>query len=264
MRIACEEIMKRRELMRYAGTGLLATVGLGVTSRWQASQAQTSDGLTVQGLGHTCFLFTGSDRRILVNPFLPIGCTSGYSQPRVTADLVMISSRLLDEGVTEGLPGNPRLLVDPGIYEFTGMQVQGIETDHDDIGGRRFGINVVWRWNQGGFNILHMGGAKAPVTVEQQILMGRPDLLFIPVGNGPKSYTPEEALAAIRVLNPRTIVPTHYRTDAADEATCDILPLDNFLALMEGTPVQRTSGNAITLRRSDLPETGSKIVVVNA
>jgi hypothetical protein len=50
------------------------------------------------------------------------------------------------------------------------------------------------------------------------------------------------------------VIPTHYRTAAADEANCDILPIDNFLALMGGTPVQSV-GNSITIAPGNLPET---------
>ncbi len=254
--------MKRRQLIRYAGAGLLTAVGAGLATNLQVAQAQTSNSVSIQNLGHTCFLFTGDGRRILVNPFRPIGCTAGYRPPQVAADLVMISSRLLDEGVVEGVPGNPRLLAEPGAYQFTGMQVQGIPTDHDRVGGRRFGRNVVWRWNQAGLNILHMGGAAAPITVEQQILIGRPDVLIIPVGGGPKAYDPQEARQAIQTLNPRVIIPSHYRTQAADDAACDIGGLDAFLALMEGTPVRRTT-DSLSLGSADLPESGSRIEVLS-
>ncbi|GAB4230441.1 MAG: MBL fold metallo-hydrolase [Elainellaceae cyanobacterium] len=252
--------MKRRQLMQYAGAGFLATMGLNVLKQ-QSVHAQTG-AVTIQYLGHTCFLFTGDGYRLLVNPFRSIGCTAGYPAPQVAADIVMISSRLLDEGAVEGLPGDPRLLSDPGIYEFPGLQIQGIATDHDDLGGRRFGLNVAWQWAQTGVNILHLGGAAAPITVEQQILMGRPDVLLLPVGNGAKAFTPEEARSAVQTLNPKLIIPTHYRTTAADEASCDILPVDDFLALMEGIPVERV-GNTITVSAGDLPETGARIEVLS-
>jgi L-ascorbate metabolism protein UlaG (beta-lactamase superfamily) len=252
--------MKRRQFIQFAGAGVLTTVGLSLVNR--QAQAQTGS-VTIQFLGHTCFLFTGDGRRILTNPFRPIGCTAGYRAPQVAADLVMISSRLLDEGVTEGLPNDPQVLSEPGVYEFPGMQVQGINTDHDEVGGRRFGSNVVWRWNQGGLNILQMGGAAAPITVEQQILLGRPDVLLIPVGNGPKAFTPEAARNAIQTLNPRLIIPTHYRTQAADEATCDILPIDDFLTLMSGTPIEQVGSDTITLSAASLPESGSVIQVLS-
>jgi L-ascorbate metabolism protein UlaG (beta-lactamase superfamily) len=254
--------MKRRTLIQYAGGGLAAaaaTIGL---SQTQQAQAQTSNAVTIQALGHTCFLFTGGGLRILVNPFRPIGCTKGYRPPRVPADLVMISSRLFDEGSLEGLPGSPRLLAEPGIYEYRGVQIQGVRSPHDRQGGRRFGFNVIWRWNQGGLILAHMGGAAAPIEVEQQILIGRPDVLFVPVGGGPKAYNATEARQAVLGLNPRIIVPTHFRTAAADANACDISPVDEFLALMEGVPVRRP-GDTITLRRSELPSEGSRIELLS-
>ncbi|MBD3883154.1 MBL fold metallo-hydrolase [Phormidium tenue FACHB-886] len=246
--------MQRRQFIQCAGASLAVSFGVGLLDRGGA--IAQSGGVTIQSLGHTCFLFTGDGRRILVNPFRPIGCTAGYRAPNVAADLVMISSRLFDEGVVEGLPGGPRLLDEPGVYEFTGLQVQGIQTDHDDVQGRRFGVNVVWRWNQGGVNIVHMGGAAAPITVEQQILLGRPDVLLLPVGNGPKAFTPEEAQAAIQTLNPRLIIPTQYRTQAADASACDILPINNFLTLMQGTPVEQV-GDSTSVSASSLPQSSA-------
>lgn len=255
--------MKRRQFIQSAAAGLAASAGLGAIGNTLPGLAQGADSLSIKWLGHSCFLFTGSGLRVLVNPFRPIGCTAGYRAPQVGADLVLISSRLLDEGVVDGLPGNPRVLFEPGVFEFRGLQIQGIRTPHDDLDGRRFGTNVVWRWRQGGINVLHLGGAAAPITTEQQILMGRPDVAMVPVGNGPKIFTPEEAQAAIQRLRPKIVVPTQYRTQAADAATCDILPIDNFLSLMQGTPVRRVGGDTITLRSGSLPAEGTEIQVMS-
>lgn len=243
--------MKRRQLMRYAGAGLIATVGtvVGKTSM----PAAAADSLSVQWLGHTCFLFTGSGKRILVNPFRTLGCTAKYRLPRVAADFVLISSQLFDEGAAEDLPGNPRILFEPGVYQAGGIRFQGISIDHDRQGGRRFGSNVAWQWNQGGLKLVHLGGAAAPIALEQKILMGRPDLAFIPVGGGPKAYNPQEAKQAVATLNPKVVIPTQYRTQAAD-GTCDIVAVDEFLALMAGMPVRRINSDAIAIKPSDLPQ----------
>jgi L-ascorbate metabolism protein UlaG (beta-lactamase superfamily) len=255
--------MKRRQFIQYAGASLTTTLGLGAIGHSQVAHAQSGP-VSIRYLGHTCFLFSGDGRRILVNPFRPIGCTAGYRNPQtVGTDLVMISSRLFDEGVTEGVASDVRILAEPGVYEFTGMQVQGISTAHDDIGGKQFGVNVVWRWNQGGLNLLHLGGAAAPITTEQQILMGRPDIAFIPVGNGPKAYTPEEARTAIQTLNPKIVVPTHYRTQAADQAACDIQPLDDFLQLMQGKPINQVGSDSMAIGPGDLPASGTRIDVLS-
>lgn len=238
--------MKRRQFFRYAQGAAIATLGVNL-----AAHAQSGT-LGVQWLGHTCFLFTGGGQRILVNPFKPLGCTQGFRPPTVSADIVLISSRLLDEGFIEGLPGRPKLLFEPGNYDVNGLRIQGIRTNHDRVGGFRFGVNVVWRWQQAGVNILHLGGIAMPLSIEQKILMGRPDLLLIPVGGSDKAYTAAEAKAAIELLQPHIVVPTHYRTNAAD-ATCDLTGLDDFLTLMEGTPVRRIGASSFSLGSGAIP-----------
>lgn len=244
--------MKRRELMGYAGAGLVTALVTNLGSHLRVN-AQSS-GVSVQWLGHTCFLFTGSGVKILVNPFRTVGCTAGYRLPKVAADLVLISSQLLDEGAVEGLPGNPKLIYEPGVYEFKGLKFQGISIDHDRKGGKQFGKNTVWKWNQGGIDILHLGGAAAPISIEQKILMGRPDLALIPVGGSAKAYNAEEAKQAVGVLNPRLVIPTHYRTRAAESASCEITPIDDFLNLMPGVNVRRSNGDTVAINSKALPE----------
>ena len=244
--------MKRRQLMGYAGAGLVTAVFTTLSSEFQAD-AQSS-GLSVQWLGHTCFLFTGSGVKVLVNPFRASGCTAKYRPPKVAADLVLISSQLLDEGAVDGLPGNPKLIYEPGVYEFKGIKFQGIGVDHDRKGGKQFGTNTVWSWKQGGISILHLGGAAAPISFEQKILMGRPDLALIPVGGSAKAYNAQEAKQAVQVLNPKLVIPTQYRTQAADAATCDISPLDEFLTVMQGITVRHSDKDTISISPGKLPE----------
>lgn len=244
--------MKRRQLMGYAGAGLVTAVFTTLGSEFQAN-AQSS-GLSVQWLGHTCFLFTGGGAKVLVNPFRASGCTAKYRLPKVAADLVLISSQLLDEGAVVGLPGNPKLIYEPGVYEFKGIKFQGVGIDHDRKGGKQFGTNTAWSWKQGGISVLHLGGAAAPISFEQKILMGRPDVALIPVGGSAKAYNAQEAKQAVQVLNPKLVIPTHYRTQAADGATCDISPLDEFLTLMQGTTVRRSDKDTISISSGSLPE----------
>ncbi|MBC7822641.1 MAG: MBL fold metallo-hydrolase [Candidatus Parcubacteria bacterium] len=252
--------MKRRQFVQFAGASLLTAVGTSVISGFDSAQAQTGS-LSVQYLGHTCFLFTGSGQKILVNPFRSLGCTAGYRAPKVNADLVLISSQLLDEGAIELVPGNPRLLYEAGAYNVNGIKIQGISADHDRVGGKQFGSNVAWRWTQGGVTVLHLGGAAAPISLEQKILLGSPDVLFVPVGGGPKAYTPEEAKQAINVLNPKLVIPTQYRTQAAKDQ-CNLVGLDAFLKLMSGVAV-RKGGDSISIQKADLPKNGMAIQVLS-
>ncbi len=249
--------MQRRKFIRYTAASFLAAALGGEFAGqmpWQKVQAQTDNTLSIQWLGHTCFLFAHQDRKILVNPFQNLGCTQGYRQPQMEADMVFISSHLLDEGYYEPVRGRYKLLMESGMYQLDGLQVQGISMPHDRKGGNRFGNNIAWLWTQADIRILHLGGAAAPISLEQEILMGKPDLLFIPVGNGPKAFDPQTAKQAVDQLKPKVIVPTHYLTEAANTQECDLLPLENFLQLMPDTPVRRLGSDTLNLTAADIPE----------
>jgi L-ascorbate metabolism protein UlaG (beta-lactamase superfamily) len=128
--------------------------------------------------------------------------------------------------------------------------------DHDLKGGKQFGKNIAWKWQQGGINILHLGGAAAPITFEQKIPVGSPDLLLIPVGGGPKAYNAQAAKDAIAILKPKLIIPTQYRTQASDPNNCDISPVDEFLTSMKENnfKVINNKSDFIVLSPNKLPE----------
>jgi L-ascorbate metabolism protein UlaG (beta-lactamase superfamily) len=255
--------MQRRKFIQTLSIGTLTTLSV-IRSSKVLSQNSADSGILIQYLGHTCFLISGGGLRILINPFRAIGCTAGYKLPKVEADLVLISSQLWDEGAAENLPGNPKVLYEPGVYEINGFKLQGIGIPHDRKGGLRFGTNVAWRWTQGGIKILHLGGAAAPIELEQKILMGTPDVAFIPVGGGVKAYNPEEAKQAMEVLNPKIMIPTQYLTAAADKDQCDIVPVDDFLKLLENMNVRKVADNQLRVKPSDLPPKGTLIRVLDA
>ncbi|MGD1856450.1 MAG: MBL fold metallo-hydrolase [Leptolyngbyaceae cyanobacterium] len=252
--------MKRRQLLQNASAAFVSTLGLGIASNWQTYQAQTGS-LRITSLGHMCFQFSGSSKTVLTNPFDPRGCTEGYTAPSLSgADLVLVSSRLLDEGFVPET-SSVNLLDEPGAYEVNGLSVQGVGMPHDREGGRRFGINTAWLWTQAGISIAHLGGAAAPIDLEDKILIGRPDVLLVPVGGGPKAYDASEAVAAVNSLQPKVVIPTQYRTSAAS-SSCELAAVDEFLGMMAGTPIDRV-GSALTLQRGSLPASGMRIKVLS-
>lgn len=253
--------MKRRQLLQNASAAFVGTLGLGIASNWQTYQAQTGT-LQITSLGHMCFKFSGSGKTIITNPFDARGCTAGYAKPALGgADLVLVSSRLLDEGfIPDDMPV-ANLLDEPGAYEVSGLNVQGVGMPHDREGGRRFGLNTAWLWSQAGINVVHLGGAAAPIELEDKILIGRPDVLLVPVGGGPKAYTPSEAAAAIESLQPKVVIPTQFRTSAANDS-CELEAVEAFLNVMTGTPVDRV-GNTLALQGGSLPASGMRIKVLS-
>jgi L-ascorbate metabolism protein UlaG (beta-lactamase superfamily) len=257
--------MQRRQILKYGGIGLLSFLAPStvLAQTKPPAQPKADNSLLIEWLGHTCFLLTGSGRRILVNPFRSLGCTAQYPPPKVAADIVLISSQLWDEGAVQDLLGNPKILFEAGTYDLNGFKLQGVAIAHDRRGGKQFGMNIAWRWNQGGLKVVHLGGAAAKIEIEQKILLGSPDVAFVPVGGSDKAYNAQEALKALQVLNPRVFIPTHYLSAAADKANCDLVGVDEFLKLVSDKNIRRLDSNQLRISAANLPKQGTLIRVFN-
>lgn len=253
--------MNRRHLLRFGAAGAWTLAGTLFADQYAQAQQPISNLLNIRYLGHTCFFLSGGGLRILTNPFKPGGCTQGYKAPKPDAELIAISSQLLDEGYVADIPGNPNLLYEPGVFDFKGTKFTGIRTLHDRVDGNRFGQNVVWKWNQAGIEVLHLGGATGTLPTDQRILLGKADVAIVPVGGNAKGFTADEAKQAIDLLQPRLVIPSHYRSAAAGEG-CDLQTLDTFLSKVGGD-VKTISGDTLSLRPDDLPTSGTAIRVLN-
>ncbi|NJK72516.1 MAG: MBL fold metallo-hydrolase [Synechococcaceae cyanobacterium SM2_3_60] len=245
--------MQRRQFLRSATWAAGSLAGL-TQLKSHAQEASVS----ITWLHHSCVFLEANDYRILINPFRTQGCTAGYPIPDVTADLVLLSSRLFDEGHIGDLRGNPRVLFEAGEYTIDGLRIQGISMAHDTFGGQRFGRNIAWRLTLGGIDMIHLGGAAAPITREESILLARPDLVFIPVGGGVKNYDAAGAVAAINELQPRVVIPTMFRTAAAAES-CDLSGVDAFLSQVRN--VQALGSRQLSLGREQVPAEPYQVLV---
>ncbi|QNI60081.1 beta-lactamase superfamily domain protein [Synechococcus sp. BIOS-U3-1] len=192
-------------------------------------------GISITSYGHSALLIRGGGQSVLVNPFRAVGCAAGLSEPRVSASVTLASSELPDEGARIG---GGTYLSKPGSYRVGGMDLEGFSAPHDRMGGRRFGNATIWRWQQGGLNFAHLGGTAAPLSGEDRVLLGRPDVLIIGVGGGGKVYSGEEAAEVVRQLNPRRVIPVQYVNGEAPSG-CDQGGVQPFLDAMGGTQVRK-------------------------
>ena len=183
--------------------------------------------LILKSFGHSQFLIKGNNKSILINPFKAVGCASQFRESlNIEKDLILASSRLADEGYN---PNNDLMFFEPGTYEYDNLIFNGISVPHDRLNGRRYGNATVWTWNQSNFKIVHMGGAAGDITFEDQIIINRPDILFISIGGGIKSYSGKEALNIVEILNPKIIVPVHFLNTKKNIDDCDFSNEDKFL-----------------------------------
>lgn len=220
----------------------VAVTGLAVTLAVAPPSARAGGGVNVTSFGHSALLIQGGGTTVLINPFKAVACATGLAEPRVRADVILASSRLLDEGAPVA---SGRFLVTPGSYRVSGLAIEGVGAPHDRVEGRRFGQSTLWRWTQGGLNIAHIGGTAAQLRPEDKVLLGRPDLLIIGVGGGAKVYDGAEAAALVRDLQPRRVIPVQY-VSGKTPPDCDQGGVEPFLQALSGTPVKRT-GRTVSL-----------------
>ncbi|PWL22314.1 MAG: Zn-dependent hydrolase [Synechococcus sp. XM-24] len=204
--------------------------------------ASANTGVTITSYGHSALLIQGGGAKVLVNPFKAVACAAGLAEPRVSANVILASSLLLDEGapVAEG-----KFLSQPGSYRLAGLKIEGISAPHDRFGGRRFGQATLWRWNQGGLSFAHLGGTAAQLSPEDRVLLGKPDVLIVGVGGGAKVYDGAEAAAVVRELAPKRVIPVQY-VSGKTPANCDQSSVEPFLEAMKGTSVKRV-GRVLSL-----------------
>jgi L-ascorbate metabolism protein UlaG (beta-lactamase superfamily) len=218
------------------GRSLTALSACAVLASVTGAAAQAA-GVSITSYGHSALLIRGGGQSVLINPFRAVGCAQGLPEPRVSASVTLASSELPDEGARIG---GGTFLSQPGSYRVGGLELEGFSAPHDRIGGRRFGNATIWRWQQGGLSFAHLGGTAAPLSGEDKVLIGRPDVLIIGVGGGGKVYDGREAADVVQQLNPRRVIPVQYVNGEAPVG-CDQGGVQPFLdALGGGTQVRRT------------------------
>jgi L-ascorbate metabolism protein UlaG (beta-lactamase superfamily) len=104
-------------------------------------------------------------------------------------------------------------------------------------------------------NVLHLGDLGHVLSDEQVEEIGNVDVLLLPVG-GVTTINAAMAAEVIRKLEPRVVIPMHYKTPKTDR---DLEPVENFLKEMGQTQVEPRP--KLNVSRSNLPITTEVIVL---
>jgi L-ascorbate metabolism protein UlaG (beta-lactamase superfamily) len=191
-------------------------------------------------LGHACFHVTGGGgRSVVFDPYEP-GCYGGgltLAAPAVRADLVFASHAHADHGAVGQVAG-ARAVTAAGPGGGSGVSWVGVAAFHDTTGGAERGTDVIFNVKLDGLALCHLGDLGHALSPREVGALGRVDILFAPVG-GHFTIDAAGALAAARLLNPRVLVPMHFRTA---KVAFPIAGLDAFLELCPW-PVERRGGS---------------------
>ena len=106
--------------------------------------------------------------------------------------------------------GEPKIISGPGEYEIKEVSIFGIQSFHDDLGGSERGRNTIYSMTLDGIHLCHLGDLGHKLSQDTLAEMSAVDILFIPVG-GVYTIGPEQAVEAVSAIEPRVIIPMHYK-----------------------------------------------------
>jgi L-ascorbate metabolism protein UlaG (beta-lactamase superfamily) len=206
--------------------------------------------MKIKYIGHSTFLLTTSDgTRIITDPYEP-GSYDGavkYRSVGEEADVVLVSHGHPDHNHTASVSGTFEVVDQPGETVVRAIRLLGIPTYHDTSEGSERGDNIIFRIEVDGLSVCHLGDLGHLLGEGIAVDLKPVDVLLLPVG-GFFAVGPEESDSLIAALEPKLVIPMHFKTDGAD---FPIAPVDDFLSGRED--VQRPGGSEVELSAADLP-----------
>ena len=162
--------------------------------------------------GQSCFRLRDRLATVITDPY---DKGIGYTLPRARADIVTVSHDHPDHNYVQGVKGEPKIIVGPGEYEVCGVFITGIPTFHDRKKGASRGRNTVFLFDFEGLTVCHLGDLGHVPTQSQVEALSDIDVLLVPVG-AVSTINAAQAAEVISLLEPRLVIPMHYKTKALE------------------------------------------------
>lgn len=198
--------------------------------------------------GHSCFLLSAeSGVSILTDPCDP---TTGYALHDIRCDAVTVSHDHHDHNCLDAAAGNPQVVRATGAHTIGDVRITGYATFHDDAYGARRGANVVFAYEIDELRLVHLGDLGHMLGQAAIDSLGRVDVLLAPVG-GTYTIDSDLALRITEALQPRVLIPMHFKTPAL---RFDIDGIEPLLAASARWNVHRLNSDTCTLTRDTLGE----------
>ncbi|TMC56066.1 MAG: MBL fold metallo-hydrolase [Chloroflexi bacterium] len=166
--------------------------------------------MEITWLGHSCFRMRGREGIVVTDPFSK---EAGYDWSRPRADIVTISHPHDNHNQPQRVAGDPKVISGPGEYEISNIFVTGIGSYHDNKKGSDRGANTIYLIEFEDLKVCHLGDlGHVPSEAQAEALSGL-DVLLVPVG-GVTTINAAQAAEVVSLLEPRIVIPMHYKTKA--------------------------------------------------
>ena len=172
--------------------------------------------VTVEWMGHSTFQITSSKgTRILTDPH------GAFDLPRPTLPqhIVTSSHRHGPHSSVHMAPGTPVIFhgLTPAGDDWQkisttirDVSVYVVPAYHDKSRGMQRGKNAIFVFRVDDICIAHLGDLGHVLTPDQLKMMGKIDILLVPIAGGYYTVTPSEAREVTRLVNPKIAIPKHF------------------------------------------------------
>ncbi len=196
--------------------------------------------MDIEYKGGNCIIITTKQARIAVDPRLS---ALGLKDMAGKDDVVVATQ---DDFV---VPTDEVSIDRPGEYEVKNISITGVGAQrHIDTAGK---LATMYRITNNDFAIAVVGHVATPLSEDQLETLGVVDIAVVPVGGSGYTLDAHQAVAVVRQLDPKIVIPVHY-ADRAISYEVPQMELEPFIKEL-GVPVEQTS--KLKLKAGILPET---------
>ncbi len=186
--------------------------------------------MDIEYKGANCIVITTKKTTVVIDPKL-----SGVGLKDFTAK----NSVVLATQVDLLAHAEDAVVVDrPGEYEVRDISIVGAAAerliDHDAS------LNsTIYRLTVGDITFAVVGHVSTPLTEEQLEAIGVVDVAIVPVGGSGYTLDAHQAVAAVRQIDPKVVIPTHY-ADKALKYEVPQMDLEPFVKELGAPQVEKT------------------------
>jgi len=207
--------------------------------------------MNITWYGHSCFKLEAKSRNedvvIYIDPFnLPV---PSLKLPRtISADVVLLTRKQETPALQGRGESGPAVFSDPGEYEIKDIFIRAIPLTVGDQ------PHIFWIEAED-MAFVHLGPLSRVLDEAELQEIYKLDALFVPVGGG-AVLSPAEAAEVVSGIEPRLVIPMHYRQAGAP----NLQPVEKFCQAMGVKSPERQSKVSIT--KKDLPNEETRLVIL--
>jgi L-ascorbate metabolism protein UlaG (beta-lactamase superfamily) len=184
-----------------------------VQGRIFRATAASAPAVAIEWMGHSTFEITSSKgTRVLTDPHGALD----LPRPTLPQHIVTTSHQHGPHSAVQMAPGTPLVLhgLTPSgdnwqkiSTTIRDVSVYVVPAYHDKSQGMQRGKNAIFVFR---VCIAHLGDLGHVLTPDQLKMMGKIDILLVPIAGGYFTVTPGEAREVTRQVNPRIAIPMHF------------------------------------------------------